>query len=95
MVDVTRIKTIKEKVSVWPERELNYYKVDVLASNNSTFEIHIHESEYQIWKWYMANKSILPENQVKKILELIEDFGDHRYDKATQDSYEGSAGSDL
>lgn len=92
MVDVTRIKKITGKVKHWPSSKPQHYTVDMIGPKNETYESTIHESEFQIWAWYTANKGTISERQMRDLLTRIGDYGQHKYEDG---SFEAGESGDI
>lgn len=90
------IHKILERVSVYPEKEKNYYKVELIAIKDDKFNypvVILHKSEVELWR--LINQLKLNGRDTKELYDLIGAYGDFKYDKGTSDTEMSYAGANL
>lgn len=88
-VDPQLVTKFKEEVTHYPNKK--YVKVDVIGSDNKTFETDIPKDEVELVKYLKFHVfPKLTERQRTKLLEKIEAYGDEKWEEGGfSATYEG------
>tara|TARA_R110000772_G_scaffold262964_1_gene382447 strand:- start:1206 stop:1481 length:276 start_codon:yes stop_codon:yes gene_type:complete len=91
MLDPRRLKVAKEDTKIYPGRKAVI--CDMLSTDNSTYEATIGKAEVELALYMKCN---LPKGvNISKLLELVGNYGEEKYEEAMDECAMRDAGADL
>ena len=75
------IITIEEPVQHYPDTEAEHFKCKMLASDNKHYYADLHKTEVALHKFLWSVKYQLGEDKVSKLMDLIDDYGQRKYEE--------------
>lgn len=90
----TTIISKEEESSIWPGNK-NAFKCEVLYNDNTKQKVDIVKEEVNLIMYLNMIKHKLTETEVRKLKDLIEDYGQMKYSEGSSDEAMSNAGEDL